>query len=308
MKLLRDLDSCPEIRGGAVSIGNFDGVHRGHQEIAQRLVRMARRFGGPSVVLTFDPPPSAILRPAQTPARLTTVETRAELLAQCGVDWVVAYPTDRALLELTPEEFFASIVRRRLNVRGMVEGPNFFFGKDRTGTVESLRGLCAGEGLEFEVVAPQSVNGRMVSSSAVRGLIESGSVAEAVDLLGHGHRVTGHVVRGAARGRTLGFPTANLEGIATLLPPEGVYAGVTVGLDRPYAAAINIGANPTFGEGAMKFEAHLIGYQGDLYGMSLSIDLRFRIRPTQRFNGPEELKKQLQRDIAQASKTLGSTS
>lgn len=304
MKLLRDLDSCPEIRGGAVSIGNFDGVHRGHQEIAQRLVQMARRFGGPSVVLTFDPPPSAILRPAQTPARLTTVETRAELLAQCGVDWVVAYPTDRALLELSPEEFFASIVRSRLNARGMVEGPNFFFGKDRTGTVESLRSLCCGAGLEFEVVAPQSVNGRMVSSSAVRGLIEAGNVAEAVDLLGHGHRVTGQVVRGAARGRTLGFPTANLEGIATLLPPEGVYAGVTVGLDRPNAAAVNIGPNPTFGEGAMKFEAHLIGYQGDLYGMPLSIDLRFRIRATQRFSGPDELKRQLQQDIAEASKAL----
>lgn len=306
MILLRGLELPAELQRGAVSIGNFDGVHRGHREIALRLVSMARRLQGPAIVLTFDPPPSAILRPDQVPERLTTVETRAALLGMCGVDAVVAYPTDRELLNLSPDAFFTTIVRGMLDARGMVEGPNFFFGKGRAGTVETLRTLCGGAGLQFEVVPPQSVGGRMVSSSEVRRSIDAGDVAGAVEMLGHGHRVTGRVVQGAARGRTIGFPTANLEGISTLLPAEGVYAGTTVGLDKTYAAAVNIGPNPTFGERTKKFEAHLAGFEGNLYGRELTIDLTARIRETVRFDGVDALKRQLERDVAAAVEALHS--
>lgn len=300
MKLLRGLDAGPHIRGGAVSIGNFDGVHLGHQRIASRLVSMARHLGGPAVVLTFDPPPVMLLRPGQVPPRLTTVETKAEYLAACGVDIVIVYPTDHALLNLTPEEFFASIVRGRLDARGLVEGPNFFFGHNRAGNVDTLRALCQDAGIPFEVVTAQSAEGTMISSSAVRRLIDAGDLRTAAQWLGHPHRVTGRVARGAARGRTLGFPTANLERIEVLLPPDGVYAGIAAGLDRPYVAAVNIGPNPTFAEQGRKFEAHLVGFTGDLYDRDLSIDILARVRDTRKFSGPEELRGQLAQDVATA--------
>lgn len=298
MQLLRSLDRLPpELTGGAVAIGNFDGVHRGHARLIERLVAQAAQVGGPAVVFTFDPHPLAILKPEWLPTPMTRSERKAELLGQLGVDAVIAYPTDRELLNLTPQQFFDLIVRERLKAKAIVEGPNFHFGKDRAGNVEVLRRLCATTGTAIEIVEPVAVDGELISSSRVRNLVQGGAVGQANQLLTQPYRLTGIVGRGAERGRTIRFPTANLERIETVLPALGVYAGRAWVDDRVYAAAINIGPNPTFGENAVKIEIHLIDFSGNLYDQPLSVDLLDRLRDIQSFPSIEALIDQLNRDV-----------
>lgn len=297
MKLLHGFTEPQAYRGGFVAIGNFDGVHRGHQSMAALLVDRARAAGVPAVVLTFNPPPVEILRPGQVPPRLSTLDQKARLLAECGVDVIIAYPTDHALLNLSPEAFFEQIVLGELDARGLVEGPNFFFGHDRAGDVTRLRELCEAAGRSLDVVSPVRIGDRLVSSSEVRSRIAAGLLSEAVEMLGHPYHLVGTVGRGAGRGRSLGTPTANLEGIATLIPPDGVYAGVVPWQRGVYPAAVHIGANTTFGEQERKVEVHLLGFSGNLYGQPLEVGLLERLRETSRFAGAEELRRQLERDL-----------
>jgi riboflavin kinase/FMN adenylyltransferase len=299
MELQRGFDNPAAFRGGYVSIGNFDGVHRGHQSIVSMLVAKAQQAGVPAVVLTFDPHPIHLLRPQHAPPSLSTINRKAELLQGCGVDCVIAYPTDEALLDLTPEQFFERIIRSEMNVLGLVEGPNFFFGRDRAGDIETLHSLCDAAGLSLDVVPALQFGDRMVSSSAIRSDIAAGRVSHAVDLLGHPYRLQGNVVKGAERGSDLGFPTANLEQIETLLPADGVYAGMAHVSGRTFAAAINIGHNPTFDEAMRKVEVHLIDFTGDLYGERLDVDLFERVRDIVQFDSVEALKQQLSSDMEQ---------
>jgi riboflavin kinase/FMN adenylyltransferase len=293
-------DDTSALRQGFVSIGNFDGVHRGHQSMIAALTRLANDEGRPAVIFTFDPHPIALLRPGQSPPPLTTTERKIELLAQHGVDGVVVYPTDQALLNLSAREFFDRIILDRLDVRGLVEGPNFFFGHNRAGNIKTLHEFCSAAGRRLEVIPPVTLGDRLVSSTEIRRLIAEGQVRDAAGLLGYSYRVSGTVVRGAERGRTIGFPTANLEGIRTVLPRDGVYAGrVQVG-SIWYAAGINLGPNPTFADQERKLEAHLIGFSGDLYGSRIAVEFIDRLRDTLRFESVEKLKAQLAIDIDRA--------
>lgn len=297
MRLVRDWESIESLHGGYASIGNFDGVHRGHQAMLNVLTSRARSDNVPSVAVTFDPHPIALLKPDAAPAALTTIESRAELLGRYGVDVTVVVPTDRAFLSLTAEEFFDSIVRGRLQARGLVEGPNFFFGRNRSGNITVLRSLCASHGLSFDVAPPVTVDEQLVSSSVIRSLLETGDVAHAVRLLGHPYRLSGHVGHGAQRGRTLGFPTANLTAVSTLVPARGVYAGIaTVDKDH-HPAAIHIGPNPTFSDATPKIEVHLLDFQGDLYDRVLQVELTNRVRDVQKFASVDALLSQLHQDI-----------
>ncbi len=305
MNLLCSLDDLPDhLRGGGVSIGNFDGVHRGHARIVERLIETSQRLGGPAIVFTFDPHPVRLLRPAAAPPPLTWTDRKAELLAQLGVDAVIAYPTDEALLALSPEAFFQHIVRDKLAAKAMVEGPNFFFGRGRAGDIGRLGELCLASGLGLEVVEPLATDGELVSSSRVRQLIQSGDVDTARQMLTQPYRIRGLVTHGAGRGHKIGFATANLEGIDTLLPGAGVYAGRAIVGAETWAAAINIGPNPTFGEYALKVEVHLIGFAGSLYGQALEVDFLARLRDIQPFASVDALKEQLAKDVARA-KELG---
>lgn len=297
MHIQRGFQQPDQYRGGWVTIGNFDGVHRGHQSMLATLVQRARAAGTVAVVMTFDPHPIALLRPQQTPPALSLLDHKLELFEQHGIDTVVIYPTDHTLLQLTPDEFFQKIVLGELNAVGLVEGPNFFFGHHRAGNVGTLKTLCESAGRTLEVVPAVVVNGRMISSSEVRSRIAAGQIAEAVEMLGHPYRVRGFVGTGAARGRTIGFPTANLEKITTLLPPDGVYAGRCSINETAYPVAINLGPNPTFGEAARKFEAHLLDFAGDLYGKLLDIDFLARVRDVVRFESSDALKQQLNQDL-----------
>ena len=305
MQVFRGLDDAALCQNGFVSIGNFDGVHRGHQSMIAALIRNAREHGAAAVVFTFDPHPIALLRPGQSPPPLSTTERKIELLSQCGVDGLIVYPTDQELLQLTPREFFDRIVLGRLEARGLVEGPNFFFGHDRAGNIDTLREFCGAAGIELAIVPPVVVGGHLVSSSEIRRLIADGRVREAGALLGATYRISGTVVRGAERGRTIGFPTANLEGIRTVLPRDGVYAGRALvgssGLGSSwFAAGINIGPNPTFADQERKVEAHLVDFTGDLYGCRIAVELTERLRDTVRFDGIDSLKTQLAIDIERA--------
>lgn len=299
MRLFRNLDTVPDrFRGGAVTIGNFDGVHLGHARIAGQLVARARQLGAPAVVLTFDPHPARLLRPSEAPPSLCWTERKALLLAQIGADAVIAYPTDEGLLKLDPRQFFEEIVLGQLRARAVVEGTNFFFGRGRRGNVEVLRGLCSEAGIALDVVDPVEVDAEVVSSSRVRSLIAEGRVDEAGRMLTQPYRVRGTVIRGAGRGASLGYPTANVVGLDTLLPGEGIYAGRGLVDGRLWPAAISVGPNPTFDETTLKFEAHLAGYAGDLYERVIEVDFLERLRDIARFESTGPLVAQMDRDVA----------
>ncbi len=303
VKLLRDLAAlADELRGGAVAIGNFDGVHLGHARIVERLIAQARRVGGAAVVFTFDPHPVRLLRPSAAPPPLTWTDRKAQLLLELGVDSIIAYPTDEKLLNLTDREFFDEIVRGKLAARAMVEGPNFFFGRGRTGTIDVLRKFTAAAEMALEVVDPVVMDGEIVSSSRVRKLLAAGAVDDARRLLTQPYRIRGLVTHGAGRGNRIGFPTANVSAVDTLLPGAGVYAGVARTQSERWPAAINIGGNPTFGEQALKVEVHLIGFNQSLYGQPLEVDFLGRLRDVHSFSGVDKLQAQLQRDVGAARK------
>jgi riboflavin kinase/FMN adenylyltransferase len=306
------------LRGGAVSVGNFDGVHRGHALLAAKLRERSQKLGGPAVVFTFDPHPAWILRPQSAPTPLTWLDRKVELLAELGIDVVVAYPTDEALLALTAREFFDKILRDALGAKALIEGDNFCFGHDRTGTIDVLAAFAAEAGIALDVVEPvvesgvgpdEQGRGEVVSSSRVRRLVQTGKVDEAGRLLTRPYRIRGLVRHGAARGAKLGFPTANVDGVDTLVPGPGVYAGRAIvaaklGESQAWPAAINIGPNPTFGEQALKIEVHLIGFQGNLYGTTLEVDFVAPLREVKKFAGIEVLKAQLQQDIARTKELV----
>lgn len=309
MKLIRDLAGLPDsVRRGAVAIGNFDGVHRGHARIVERLLAQARHVGGAAVVFTFDPHPALLLRPDQAPPPLTWTDRKAELLAELGVDTTIAYPTDEALLALSPAAFFQHIVRDALDARAMVEGPNFFFGRGRAGNIQTLQQLCTAATIPLEVVEPLELEGEHVSSSRVRQLVAAGRIDQANRLLTQPYRIRGMVRHGAARGAKIGFPTANVDAVDTLLPAAGVYAGRSTVSGRTWPAAINIGPNPTFGESALKVEVHLVGFHDSLYGMPLEVDFLTRLRDIERFANVELLKAQLKNDVEAAVREFEKTS
>ncbi len=291
-------------RGGAVAIGNFDGVHRGHQELLAELGRQARALPGPAVAVTFHPHPLRLLRPQQFQTLLTTVACRAETLQEYGADEVIVLAATPGLLNLSAGDFFERVLCRGLNARVLVEGPNFGFGRRREGTVATLKTFCEQAGRTLVVMPPTQWQGQTISSSRVRQELLRGAVQSAADLLGRPFRLIGSVGTGQHRGQTLGFPTANLENIAALVPGDGVYAVRALFQDKVFAAAANIGPNPTFGEQARKIEVHLLDFQGNLYGQTLAVDFIDRLRDTRPFAEVSALVAQLQADVAQVRTLL----
>jgi riboflavin kinase/FMN adenylyltransferase len=302
-----DWDEPPgaECRGGALAVGNFDGVHRGHLALLEELRNQARELRGPAVVLTFDPHPLQLLRPEQFQPVLTTVQDRAELL-QAGASHVVILRTSPALLNLTAREFFHQVIRNGLDARRLVEGANFGFGRNRDGNVQTLAELSREAGIEPPVIVPYlQLGGVPVSSSRVRSALVQGKVGEAAVLLARPYRLRGTVGPGQRRGQTLGFPTANLHHLATLIPGDGVYAVQVSWAGGARAGAVNIGPNLTFGEQARKVEVHLLDFQGDLYGQELAVDFIERLRDTRPFAGREQLIAQLREDVDRARRLVG---
>lgn len=308
---LDELETDPgvlqRVKQGAVSIGNFDGVHVGHRELLASVRRAADRVDGPAVVVVLDPHPATVLRPHSAPARLTTIARRAALMSELGIDVLVVCPATLEFLNRTADDFFELLISDRLQAKTVVEGPNFFFGRDRGGDINRLRLLCEQTGKSLEIVEPRIEDERMVSSSRIREAISAGEILSANAMLQSTYQVTGRVAAGAGRGRTLGFPTANLVNIPTLIPGHGVYAAQVSGegLDaqannaRPLLAAVHVGPNPTFDEEQRtKVEVHCLDYDGDLYGESLTVHWLDQIRGVEKFADADALALQIKRDIA----------
>ncbi len=291
-------------RGGAATVGNFDGVHRGHAALLAETRALAAELGGPAVALTFDPHPRDLLRPDLAVPPLTPTADRIRLLQEAGADHVLILRTTLDLLHLTAKEFFVQVLRERLAVKALVEGKTFGFGRNREGTIDTLADLCRGAGIPLTIVPPVVLDGGEASSSRVRHCLLKGDIEEAAKVLGRPYRLHGITAVGRRRGRTLGFPTANLDPLLNLSPGDGVYAvRVHVGEEK-WPGAANVGPNPTFGENARKVEVHLIGFHGDLYGRPLAVDFVRRLRDTRSFKGVDDLVEQLRRDVEQARQAL----
>jgi riboflavin kinase / FMN adenylyltransferase len=298
-----DFPAC--CRAGAVAVGNFDGVHRGHGALLAELRKQSREIRGPAVAVTFDPHPLELLRPELFMPVLTTIADRAELLQACGADQVVILKTNAALLQLGAREFFARVLNERLVARVIVEGPNFGFGRNREGDLALLETLCRHADIRLIVLPALADGGLPISSSRVRQALVRGAVHEAALLLGRPFRLRGAVVEGKKRGQRLGFPTANLAQVPTIVPGDGVYAAFVHHAGRTWPGAVHIGRNATFGEQERTVEVHVIGFQGDLYGQDLAVDFLERLRDTRSFRDADELIEQLQQDVARAREIAG---
>jgi riboflavin kinase / FMN adenylyltransferase len=308
MDVLRGTESFAatrRLREPVVAIGNFDGVHRGHQRLLEEARTRARARGGDAVVLTFEPHPARVLAPRLAPPLLCTPARKRELIADAGIDVLVLEPFTPALAALPPEEFVARVLVGHLGARELVVGYDFTYGAQRRGTASTLRAEGAARDIDVVVVPQVTVHGLAASSTKIREFLLEGNVAGARLLLGRDFDVDGEVVAGAGRGRGIGVPTANVRPESELLPRPGVYA-VRARVDGGawLDGAANLGTNPTFGGGALSLEVHLLGFSGDLLGRRLRVAFRARLRSEERFASVEELVAQIRRDIDEARRLL----
>lgn len=298
MEVIHDLAAFPRHgRGGVLSVGKFDGVHAGHAEILRRLVVRATDAKTTSTVFTFNPAPAEILRPHLAPPPICLTDEKIARIAPFHPDYLVIFPTTREFLQRSAEEFFQKTVLDAFGATAMVEGESFNFGSNRGGDSGVLRDLCQKSGVELEIVPSVKALGRAVSSSRIRSLLREGEVATARGMLGRPYRMTGYVVQGEHRGRKLGYPTANVGGVRTIFPKSGLYAARAILEGGEYLAAVNLGGNPTFGVSAIKIEAHLLDFSGDLYGKPISLDFLTRLRDIIPFGSKEELIAQMKKDL-----------
>ncbi len=293
------------LRKPAVAIGNFDGVHLGHQALLQEGKRVVQANGGEVVALTFDPHPARFFAPPLAPPMLTSLDRRAELLHEAGADAVLVEPFNAELAGMAAEVFVEDVLGKDIDAHHVVVGADFSFGKDRRGDVNLLRSIGARVGIGLSVVPQVSANGLPCSSTKIREFVLEGRVEGAHMLLGRPFEIDGRVVRGMQRGRTLGVPTANLAQDGEIVPKPGVYAGRARRLDGDaswFAAAISIGNNPTFanqGEPQILIEAHLLDFAGDLYDARLRLAFVAHLREQRRYAAVEELVAQIRQDIDQ---------
>lgn len=288
-----------------LTIGNFDGLHHGHRHLISALVTKARALGAPAAVYTFDPPPRVVLSPDAHAPRIQSWPDKVRILGELGVDQVVVERFSRAFAQHPPSWFLDEVIGKRIQPSSVVVGYDFRFGRNRGGDVETLR--AAFPDLSVTQVEALQIDGETVSSSRIRSLVSEGNVTEAAGLLGCPHRIRGTVIAGDSRGRTIGFPTANLQTDARLTPARGVYA-VRARAERGswHPAVANLGTRPTFDGSGFLIEVHLLDFSGDLYGAELEVDFIKRLRGEHTFDGPEALIAQITRDVDAARGILQS--
>jgi len=289
-----------------LTVGTFDGVHRGHQAVLAEIGRRARAAGGTSVLVTFDAHPLEVVNPQAAPPLLTLPDEKRMALAGAGVDRVEFLPFTDELRALTPEQFVRDVLEARFHLAELVIGHDHGFGRGRTGDVETLRRIGREDGFAVDVVEAVLMDGRPISSTLIRRAVAGGDLDTAERALGRPYSVTGTVGRGAGRGRTIGVPTVNLvpPGPRKLLPPDGVYACTVAWPGGVHGAMANLGGRPTFGEQGRTLEAHLFGVTADLYDQTITVAFLRRLRDTRRFASAEELRAQLARDREDAMDAL----
>jgi len=295
-----------------LTVGNFDGIHVGHRAILDTVVARARALGGEAVVYTFDPHPRRVLHPARAPKLLTTLEQRLELLEAAGVDAVIVEPFTLEFASTPAETFIRNVIYERIHPLEVYVGYDFHFGKDRGGSMRLLVELGPRLGFSVTIISEVVVDEGDVNSTRIREILAEGRVEEARSMLGRPYTVRGRVGVGDRRGRTIGFPTANLDPENEVLPGKGVYAGRLRLLDEgdpprgaDFAAVTNVGTRPTFRKGdEVLAEAHLLGFSGDLYGRRVELSFLSRLRPERRFPDVEALRTQIRADVDEARKRL----
>ncbi len=292
-----------------LTIGVFDGVHRGHAQLISRAVKSAAARGVPAVLMTFDPHPLEVVRPGSHPAQLTTLDRRAELVAELGIDVMVVMPFTQEFMKLTPERYVQELLVDKLHVAEVVVGDNFTFGKQAAGTVDTMRELGGRYGFDTDGVQLLGEHAVTFSSTYIRSCVVAGDMAAAAEALGRPHRVEGIVVRGDGRGKGLGFPTANVAPhLHAAVPADGVYAGWFTVLDsgEPVRrmAAVSVGTNPTFDGRNRTVEPHVLDFDGDLYGKRVAVDFVEQLRGMRKFESVDELVEAIGRDVKQAREIL----
>jgi riboflavin kinase/FMN adenylyltransferase len=309
MRILRGLASYPpDLRPCVAALGAFDGIHLAHVRLIATAVERGRALGLPSVVCTFDPHPSSVLWPERAPMPIATLEDNLRQMEGLGPDAALIIPFTIAFSRMEAEAFVADVLAGVLGAREIVVGFNHTFGHDARGTAALLAELGPRHGFVARVLPPLRVGGQSVSSSAIRELLREGDAAHAADLLGHPYAVTGSVLRGAGRGRTLGFPTANLRPDRPLVLAPGVYLARASWDGGAADAVVNVGYRPTFDEHQYWVEAYLLDFSGDLYDRTLRLEFLDRIRPERKFASADALTRQVMSDIAAARARLGGPS
>ena len=297
----------PHVTDTVITVGTFDGVHRGHRDVVQRLVSRSRALRIPSVLVTFDPHPLEIVNPAAAPLLLTTHDEKLEVLAETGIDYMAVVPFTADLAGYSAEQFVELVLRRCYRMRELLIGYDHGFGRQRAGNVSVLRTLGARDGFQVDVVeAVSTPDGHSVSSTSIRRAIAGGDLERAAEGLGRQYSVSGRVIPGSKRGRTIGFPTLNLgpPPPRKLLPPEGVYAVRVQTPDGAVGGMMNLGPRPTFGDPTTSLEVHLFDVRGDFYDAHVRIDFVARLRETRKFASAEMLSQQLAHDERDARNAL----
>ncbi|HYA40062.1 MAG TPA: bifunctional riboflavin kinase/FAD synthetase [Syntrophobacteraceae bacterium] len=293
-----------KLKKPAITIGNFDGVHKGHQALFQIVKQWAGRLNGQSVVVTFDPHPLEVLFPKKAPPVITSHLKKLDLIASCGIDATIVIVFDRTFSRMSAREFVEVILVEKIGAKVIIVGHDYRFGHGREGDIAFLKLLGGQYGFRVETVSGITVNDTVVSSTAIRHMILNGNIREANKLLGRYFDVNGTVIVGRRRGAGLGFPTANIRMPAVTSPRTGVYVVEAEVEGKTYGGAANLGYNPTFGDTDLSLEAHLFDFNQDIYGRPITIRFVDRLRDELRFSGPGELAEQITKDVASAKKIL----
>ncbi len=293
------------VAASVITVGNFDGVHRGHEALIGRVVRRARELGAEAVVYTFHPHPLQVLNPAYCPPLLTSFEERLARIADLGVDLIVWARFDREYAAQEPRQFVTRTLVGALGVKEIWVGPDFGFGRERRGSIALLREVGKAAGFRVEVLPECRLGGEVVSSTRIRRAVAEADFETAARLLGRPFSIHGPVIHGAARGRRLGFPTANVLPREECLPPPGVYAAWAQTPQGEFPAAVNIGPNPTFGASSSGVEAYLLDFTGDLYGKELRLRPVARIRGEIAFRSVDDLVDHIRSDVREVRRVLG---
>jgi riboflavin kinase/FMN adenylyltransferase len=293
-----------KFRNPVLTLGNFDGVHLGHQNIFKAVKEEARKIDGEALVLTFDPHPLQVLAPQRCPPSITPFKKKMMLVEMVGIDVIIVATFDLDLANIMPETFVKQILVDKIGAKKILVGYNYYFGKDRKGNVEMLIRLGQKFGFEVKVIEAVKVNDTPVSSSKIRELIQGGQMRQAAQLLGRNYRLIGKVIWGTGRGKELGCPTANLEILNGLYPKTGVYAVEVIIGNRTYPGVADVGYNPTFGENPLSVEVHILDFSRDIYGEEIQLVFYKRMRDEKAFVNSDSLVRQMRRDIDVARKIL----
>jgi len=293
-----------KLKNPAITIGNFDGVHKGHQALFQRVKQLAEELNGESVVVTFDPHPLEVLFPKKAPSFITSHRHKLDLIASCGIDATIIIPFDHEFSRMSAREFVEAVLVEKIGARAIVVGHDYRFGHSREGDIAFLKKLGEQYGFKVQIVTGLRVNDTVVSSTAIRQMIVSGNIKEANRLLGRFFEVSGTVIPGRKRGVSLGFPTANIRMPAITSPRTGVYVVQAEVDGKTYGGAANLGYNPTFGDTDLSLVAHLFDFDQDIYGKPITVRFIDRLRNELRFSSPAELAAQIRKDVDTAKKIL----